>query len=302
MSQIPFSEMHRQHAGNSSDKWTHYLGVYNRLLNEYRDQAINLLEIGVFNGGSLEIWHDYFANAQHIVGCDIDEKCREIQFAGDNIDLIIGDVKSDTTLAAVTAISPEYDIIIDDGSHRSSDIITAFVKLFPLLKTGGIFIIEDLHCSYWHGWEGGLDKHDSSMAFLKCLADVVNHEHWDVQAPRTALLQPFLAAQDAQELDLASIHSVEFSNSMCIIRKRAPQDNVLGKRVICGQTFAVNDLHTAHGTLTAQPPKQERQIATDLISQMQQQLLQKDHIIQQQYQQLQQLVQHIQHLQAAPKQ
>ena len=160
MSQIPFSEMHRQHAGNSSDKWTHYLGVYNRLLNEYRDQAINLLEIGVFNGGSLEIWHDYFANAQHIVGCDIDEKCRDIQFAGDNIDLIIGDVKSDTTLAAVTAISPEYDIIIDDGSHRSSDIITAFVKLFPLLKTGGIFIIEDLHCSYWHGWEGGLDKHD----------------------------------------------------------------------------------------------------------------------------------------------
>ena len=140
------------------------------------------------------------------------------------------------------------------------------------------------------------------MAFLKCLADVVNHEHWDVQVPRTALLQPFLAAQDAQELDLASIHSVEFSNSMRIIRKRAPQDNVLGQRVICGQTFAVNDLHAAHGTLTAQPPKQERQIATDLITQMQQQLLQKDHIIQQQYQQLQQLVQHIQHLQAAQKQ
>ena len=41
MSQMPFSDMHRQHTGNSSDKWTHYLGVYNRLLNEYRDQAIN---------------------------------------------------------------------------------------------------------------------------------------------------------------------------------------------------------------------------------------------------------------------
>ena len=68
MSQIPFSEIHRQPAANPSDKWTHYLSVYNRLLNEYRDQAINLLEIGVFNGGSLEIWHDYFDNAQHIVG------------------------------------------------------------------------------------------------------------------------------------------------------------------------------------------------------------------------------------------
>ena len=89
---------------------------------------------------------------------------------------------------------------------------------------------------------------------------------------------------------------------MCIVRKQAPQDNVLGKRVICGQTFALNDTKAFHGTLTSQPPKQERQIATDLIVQMQQQLLQKDHIIQQQFQQMQQLVQHIQHLQAAQKQ
>ena len=102
----------------------------------------------MLNGGALEIWHHYSPQAQHIVGCDIDEKCREIQFAGDNIDLIIGDVKLDSTVAAITAISPEYDIIIDDGSHRSSDIIAAFVKLFPLLKAGGTFIIEDLHCSY----------------------------------------------------------------------------------------------------------------------------------------------------------
>jgi glycosyltransferase involved in cell wall biosynthesis/GT2 family glycosyltransferase len=98
--------------------------------------------------------------------------------------------------------------------------------------------VEDLHASYWEEFEGGLHDPGSAMAFLKRLADIIHHEHW--QNRRTLRRRDLLAAYETQfgiqfeELELARIHSIEFVNSLCIIRKLSPDQNVLGHRVVAG--------------------------------------------------------------------
>jgi hypothetical protein len=71
----------------------------------------------------------------------------------------------------------EFDVIIDDGSHVCSDIIKTFKLLFSKLKPGGIFLIEDLHTSYWKSHGGSYLGTDSAIEFFKKFADLLNFYH-----------------------------------------------------------------------------------------------------------------------------
>ncbi len=168
-------QLYATHRGKVSDKWSSYLPEYQRIFAEYRDKPVRLLEIGVQNGGSLEIWSQYFPNARKIVGCDIDSACAQLIYDDPRIAVVIGDANSDATQEAILGHAAAFHIIIDDGSHRSSDVVKSFARYFPRLAYGGVFIAEDLHCSYWREYEGGLYDPFSSITFFKRLADTVNH-------------------------------------------------------------------------------------------------------------------------------
>lgn len=230
-------EIFLNHKQKKSDKWSLYINEWDRIFSPYRYQPVNIFEIGIQNGGSLEIWANYFSNAKNIVGCDIDEKCKELVFDDPCITVYVGDANSDDIQNKVTGKVPKFDIIIDDGSHRSSDVIRSFSRYFPFLENGGIYIIEDLHTSYWQDFEGGLFTPKSSMSFLKSLTDLLNHEHWRNNHSRTAILSEYAREYDISfsETDLWNIHSTEFINSLCIIRKCEPDKNVLGERIVVGQ-------------------------------------------------------------------
>jgi hypothetical protein len=219
-----------------SDKWSLYLVEYGRIFDKYREQPIALLEIGIQNGGSLEIWTKFFANARKFVGCDINPDCARLFYEDPRVTVVVGDANSVAVQKMVLQHAPILDVIIDDGSHRSSDIIMSFARYFPHLADGGIFVVEDLHCSYWAEFEGGLFHPFSSITFFKRLADIVNHEHWGVAKSRADFLRGLFLKFDFQidEDVLAQIHSVEFVNSMCIVRKEASPDNSLGIRFISG--------------------------------------------------------------------
>jgi len=229
-------QLYEEHKGKISDKWSLYFDEWDRLFTPYRDQHIRLLEIGVQNGGSLEIWVKYFLKADKIVGCDIDQKCGQLQYDDNRITVIVGDANSDNCQRRILQQAPTFDIIIDDGSHNSSDVVRSFARYFPYLIDGGTYVAEDLHASYWENFEGGLHNPLSAMAFFKRLADGVNYEHWRNNKSRENLLSKFALEFDVEfdELDLARIHSVEFINSLCIIRKFPPEKNVLGKRIVAG--------------------------------------------------------------------
>ncbi|MER9001596.1 glycoside hydrolase family 99-like domain-containing protein [Mesorhizobium australicum] len=230
-------DLYQAHSGKVSDKWSIYLETYDRIFAQYRNKPVRILEIGVQNGGSLEIWRQYFTEAELVLGCDINVACANLIFDDKKIGVVVGDANTDEVERNITAISKEFDIVIDDGSHTSSDIIRSFARYFPHLSEGGMYIAEDLHCSYWQEFEGGLYDPLSSMSFFKRLLDVVNHEHWGLNRGRVEALATFtekhkVAFDDAA---LASIHSVEFLNSLCIVTKRSIQENVLGSRSVQGR-------------------------------------------------------------------
>lgn len=234
---VSLRDLYDAHRGKVSDKWSIYLDTYDQIFSEYRNKPVRILEIGVQNGGSLEIWQKYFPNVEIIVGCDIDLACGNLVFDGQNVSIAIGDANIDEVESKIVAISEKFDIIIDDGSHLSSDIIRSFARYFPHLSEGGMYIAEDLHCSYWQEFEGGLYHPLSSMAFFKRLLDVVNHEHWGMDRRRVDALATFADRHKVafDETSLASIHSVEFLNSLCVVTKRPIPENVLGARSVHGR-------------------------------------------------------------------
>lgn len=234
--------LYDNHKGKLSDRWSFYLAQYEHVLAPWRDKDIRLLEIGIQNGGSLEIWGQYFPRATKLVGCDVDPLCAQLRYEDPRIAVVVADASSDQGFREIAAHAASYDIVIDDGSHRSSHIVQSFARYFPLVKEGGLFIAEDLHCSYWQEFEGGLAYPLSSMAFFKFLADVVNEEHWGVPLDGRALLADFERAYGCrfEESELRKVHSVEFANSMCIIRKKPEAENLLGPRHIVGEIEQVS--------------------------------------------------------------
>lgn len=234
-------ELYQAHGDKVSDKWSLYLNEYDRLFSPYREQPVRLLEIGIQNGGSLEIWSKFFPNARRLLGCDINPRCARLQYDDARIDVIVGDATLDATRELILAQSARWDLVIDDGSHTSRDIVRSFLTYFPHVEPGGLFVAEDLHCSYWEQWQGGLFHPFASVTFFKLLADVVNHEHWGLPRERKALVKGFMEQYggDIADDDLAQIHSVEFINSICVVRKAPATRNLLGTRIIAGTDESV---------------------------------------------------------------
>ena len=233
--------LYQEHQGKVSDKWELYLDVYERVLAPWREHPVTLVEVGVQNGGSLEIWPKYFANGISFIGCDIDPKCATLVYDDARVSVIVAGVNTETASQAILSRATAWDIFIDDGSHTSEDIISAFRRYFRFLKPGGLYIIEDLHCSYWPRFGGGIVCASSSMNFFKLICDMLNHDHWKNDIAVESLLATFFPGPNRPNYSLFSeIFSITFMNSMCIIEKRREgQSGSLGKRIIVGNDAAV---------------------------------------------------------------
>src|SRR5882757_8118386 len=109
---MDFEWMFRHHVGRRVDKWRHYFQIYDRHFDRFRGKRIRVLEIGVDHGGSLQIWKNYFGADATIVGLDIDPRCAE--YAEDQIEVRIG---NQADVALLKSLG-QFDIVIDDGSHR----------------------------------------------------------------------------------------------------------------------------------------------------------------------------------------
>lgn len=127
-----------------TDKATHhgYTEIYHELFSGFRHDNINLLELGVADGRSLKMWRRYFPNAR-VCGVDIapeqirgDEQRKNIE----GCDVI----EADCTRPFVGMDAYEWDIIVDDASHSGPQIVQSFDMLWPFLKSGGWYAIEDL--------------------------------------------------------------------------------------------------------------------------------------------------------------
>lgn len=194
------NEIGLRHGTDKSTLKHGYTFIYERYFAPLRDQSINLLEIGVKDGASLRMWAEYFPNAS-IYGIDIDPKC--VSHETDRIKIFAGDQQDAKFLDDLATQIGPFDIIVDDGSHRSAHQQASFRALFPYLKDGGWYVVEDLAGTYGR-WGSGYKHPQSSPNFLKSRVDDLNYI-WHRQTVSDYTLQ---------------IGAVLFYPQLCIIQKQ----------------------------------------------------------------------------------
>jgi hypothetical protein len=124
-------------------KWRHYLPIYERHFAKFVGRAPSIVEIGIFSGGSLQMWLDYFGEGTHVHGVDIEPACKTYEREG--VKISIGDQSDPAFWKRFLADAPSIDIVIDDGSHEASDQITTLEALLPKVNPGGVYVTEDSH-------------------------------------------------------------------------------------------------------------------------------------------------------------
>ncbi|RAP78276.1 class I SAM-dependent methyltransferase [Paenibacillus montanisoli] len=193
------------------DKWTHYFDIYEHHFGRFVGRDVNILEIGVFHGGSLQMWKHYFGKKASIFGVDINPLCKS--FEEDQIKILVGDQGDRTFLRELKQSLPKIDIIIDDGGHLMHQQKITFEELFPTLSPNGVYLIEDLHTSYWAEFGGGLRNPNSFIEYSKSLIDNLNAWHSRNQ------LSP-------DNHFTSSAWSMSYYDSMLVIEKRPQQQGI----------------------------------------------------------------------------
>lgn len=199
---------HGTDKGGHSFKGVSYLDLYEQHFRTLRDRNLTLLEIGVLNGCSLRMWRDYFPNAQ-IVGVDIDPASRRHE--GDRIRVYVGSQDDETMLAQIGRETGGLDLVIDDGSHLTPLTIATFQHLFPYVRSGGWYIIEDLANSY----------QDLSEPSKQWPGMHLNSPTTDRREQRSRLDSLFLSLIKSMDdrRDDCYVRTVQFHPMMCFIQR-----------------------------------------------------------------------------------
>lgn len=173
----PLHEILRSQLNLPIIKWDVFLDPYHNHLDKLRGKGPKILEIGVFGGGSIELWSKYFGPEARICGLDINPACAEMPLPA-NAHVVIGPQADGEVLQkALDWLQAPPEVIIDDGSHNAEDIWATFKFLWPKLADGGMYVIEDLHTAYWSDYNGLYQSDSTSIALLQQLLDDLQGYH-----------------------------------------------------------------------------------------------------------------------------
>lgn len=136
-----YFDVHRQ--GRGIWKWLHYFDIYHHYLKKFREREVHVLEIGIYSGGSLAMWRDYFGEYCNVYGVDIEETTKI--YEDDRTQVMIGDQADRQFWKEVKRKFPIIDIVIDDGGHLLQQQVITLEEVLPHIRPGGIYICEDVH-------------------------------------------------------------------------------------------------------------------------------------------------------------
>lgn len=124
-------------------KWLHYFEYYQRHFHRFVGKPLNLLEIGVYSGGSLGMWKKYFGKQCQIYGVDIEADCKS--YEDEQVKVFIGDQADRAFWKDFKTQTPQLDIVIDDGGHEPEQQLVTFQEILSHIRPGGIYFCEDIH-------------------------------------------------------------------------------------------------------------------------------------------------------------
>jgi hypothetical protein len=195
-----------ENTGRRIHKWKHYFEIYDRHFARFRGTDVHIVEFGVSQGGSLQMWKQYFGPKAKIFGIDINPHCKKLEEA--QIEIFTGDQEDRRFLNALTEKIPKIDILIDDGGHTMKQQINTFEELFSYIDKNGVYLCEDLHTSYWSQWSGGYKKRGTFIEYSKNFIDYINAWH-SVETSRLSIAE-----------FTKSVHALRYYDSVLVIEKR----------------------------------------------------------------------------------
>lgn len=212
-------DLYEQGGIGPSVKWNHYFEIYERYLEKFRGKPARYLEIGVFGGGSLDLMRKYLGEQAAIFGIDIDPQCARYEAHGHRI--FIGDQANQGFLKQCVKEAGELDIVVDDGGHTPTQQIISFIELFPALRNGGVYIVEDLHATFWPSYQDaaiGINFYD----FARGLVEKLSLWHLDERSLARFRIDPDQrqGRMNVPNFATRSIFGIHFYNSMVVFEKR----------------------------------------------------------------------------------
>ena len=209
-----------KHYSDKSSRFHNYAVKYDKILAPFRNTFTSILEIGVAQGQSIKMWTDYFPKAT-IHGADIDKTSVICESYSSRVKFHIVDQRSEAQLKNLEQFSP-FDMIIDDGNHFWMEQILTFKTLFPYVRSGGIYIVEDTTTSYW----GEYKNHPMSpIDYFKTLVDDVHLRGARGSIPENPptefgdLSRGWHRREDCHK-NVPSFESIQFYNGFIVIYKK----------------------------------------------------------------------------------
>ena len=139
--------------------------MYERHFCQFVNTDCTILEIGVYSGGSIEMWRSYFGPKCKVIGIDIEPACE--RYANEYTQILIGDQGDPAFWEATFRQIQQVDMIIDDGGHTPEQQRCTLENAFRLLRSGGVYVCEDIHglnnpfAAYCAGMTGELNRYDT---------------------------------------------------------------------------------------------------------------------------------------------
>lgn len=161
--------------GKTVHKFSHYFPIYERHFARWQNRSMVFWEVGVYQGGSLQMWQRYFGPNAIIVGIDINPECK--QHEGPGRPVRIGSQTDTAFLASVIEEFGPPDVVLDDASHHMQPTWDLFEFVYPQVPKNGVYMVEDMHTSYWPQWGGGVNEPKSFINRSKALIDELNADH-----------------------------------------------------------------------------------------------------------------------------
>jgi SAM-dependent methyltransferase len=192
-----FADFHIK--GRGMWKWNHYLDIYHRHFQKFIGKEVHVVEVGVFSGGSLEMYKSYFGSKCHVYGVDIREECRSLQ--NETTKIFIGDQADRGFWRRFRQEVPVLDILIDDGGHKTEQQIVTLEEMLPHLRPGGVFVCEDVVGEF-----NGFDAYVGGLTAKLDLCELVRGPVKEL----SSVAAPFQA-------DIDSIHNYSY---VTVIEKR----------------------------------------------------------------------------------
>ena len=195
-----------------SYKHKNYFPIYDEVFGRYKDKKnITFVEVGIFNGGSLFMWRDFFGPGARIIGIDFNPDA--IKWREHGFEIFIGDQSDPDFWKNFFSEVGMIDILLDDGGHTNKQQIVTFQESVNHVKDGGVILVEDVHTNYQP--EFGNPSRFSFVSYTKKLVDKINYRF------------PIVSLGRQHGVDYL-VHSITFYESIVvfIINRKLAVNNV----------------------------------------------------------------------------